>query len=103
MNILDLNNDIMSKVEHNIIKIMKRKEFLRKIIKHKEDNFNYEGFDWYEWEKDNDFDLIRCGGGEILYSRQHPDWPLHDIYVYDGHTDYDAPMWDGPVWHNIVF
>eukprot|EP01050_Picozoa_sp_SAG11_P046928 SAG11_NODE_24271_length_375_cov_5.373188_1_plen_32_part_10 len=32
MNILDLNNDIMSKVEHNIIKIMKRKDFLRQII-----------------------------------------------------------------------
>ena len=31
MNILDLNNDIMFKVEHNIRKIMKRKEFLRQI------------------------------------------------------------------------
>eukprot|EP01050_Picozoa_sp_SAG11_P060517 SAG11_NODE_39809_length_220_cov_31.264463_2_plen_33_part_01 len=33
MNILDLNDDIMSKVKHNI--------FLRKIMKHKEDKFNY--------------------------------------------------------------
>eukprot|EP01050_Picozoa_sp_SAG11_P019674 SAG11_NODE_3175_length_2633_cov_2.028414_3_plen_40_part_00 len=33
MNILDLNGDIMSKVKHNI--------FLRKIMKHKGDNFNY--------------------------------------------------------------
>eukprot|EP01050_Picozoa_sp_SAG11_P062895 SAG11_NODE_42575_length_178_cov_31.734177_1_plen_59_part_11 len=58
MNILDLNNDIMSKVEHNIIKIMKRKDFLRQIIKHKEDNFNYEKTDWDKWETKNDLDLF---------------------------------------------
>ena len=97
MNILDLNNDIISKVEHNVRKIMKRKEFLRQIIKHKEDNFNYEGFDWDVWEVDNDLDLIICGHGEILYSRRHPEWPLYDLYAHDASMDYDTPMWDGPV------
>ena len=42
MNILELNEDIMSKVKHNL--------FLKSLMKHREDNFNYDGFDWTEWE-----------------------------------------------------
>eukprot|EP01050_Picozoa_sp_SAG11_P017200 SAG11_NODE_2452_length_3345_cov_3.549908_4_plen_95_part_00 len=55
MNILDLNDDIMSKVKHE------SDMFLRKIKKHKEDNFNYEGFDWEEF--DNRFDFISLENG----------------------------------------
>eukprot|EP01050_Picozoa_sp_SAG11_P009443 SAG11_NODE_887_length_6694_cov_21.780440_3_plen_78_part_00 len=44
MNILDLNDDIMSKVKHNI--------FLRKLMKHREDNFNYDNYDW-GWDFDD--------------------------------------------------
>ena len=55
MNILDLNEDIMSKVKHNI--------FLRKIMKHKEDNFNYEKMDWDKWESKNDLDLFSLDNG----------------------------------------
>eukprot|EP01050_Picozoa_sp_SAG11_P006302 SAG11_NODE_484_length_9060_cov_7.118514_1_plen_86_part_00 len=55
MNILDLNDDIMSKVKHNI--------FLRKIMKHKEDNFNREKMDWDEWETKNDLDLFSLDNG----------------------------------------
>ena len=43
MNILDLNDDIMSKVKHNIS--------LRKIMKHKEDNFEFVNrISWVGWE-----------------------------------------------------
>eukprot|EP01050_Picozoa_sp_SAG11_P004951 SAG11_NODE_330_length_10677_cov_8.535117_12_plen_99_part_00 len=56
MNILDLNDDIMSKVKHNI--------FLRKITKHKEDNFNYEKMDWDKWESKNDLDFIPLDNGD---------------------------------------
>eukprot|EP01050_Picozoa_sp_SAG11_P058538 SAG11_NODE_37462_length_256_cov_4.248408_1_plen_57_part_01 len=55
MNILDLNDDIMSKVKHNI--------FLRKIMKHKEDKFNYEKTDWDKWETKNDLDLFSLDNG----------------------------------------
>eukprot|EP01050_Picozoa_sp_SAG11_P002498 SAG11_NODE_127_length_15677_cov_10.890872_14_plen_85_part_00 len=46
MNILDLNEDIMSKVKHNI--------FLKNLIKHKEDKFNYNYIDWECWELGTD-------------------------------------------------
>ena len=58
MNILDLNDDIMSKVKHNI--------FLRQIIKHKEDNFNYDNYGWDKWEFKNDYhnDIIYLENGD---------------------------------------
>eukprot|EP01050_Picozoa_sp_SAG11_P016753 SAG11_NODE_2326_length_3518_cov_401.419713_2_plen_85_part_00 len=58
MSIFDLNDDIMSKVKHNI--------FLRKIVKHKEDNFNYEGIDWEEL--DNRFNFISLENGVWAFS-----------------------------------
>eukprot|EP01050_Picozoa_sp_SAG11_P046586 SAG11_NODE_23912_length_381_cov_0.914894_1_plen_86_part_00 len=60
MNILDLNDDIMSKVKHNI--------FLRNLMEHKEDNFNYEGIDWYRWETDNDFDFFPIENGAWAFT-----------------------------------
>eukprot|EP01052_Picozoa_sp_SAG31_P081361 SAG31_NODE_41264_length_277_cov_0.573034_1_plen_65_part_10 len=55
MNILDLNDHIMSKVKHNI--------FLKSLMKHRKDNFDIysdwnEGSSggneyWEEWELDN--------------------------------------------------
>ena len=44
MNILDLNEDIMSKVKHNI--------FLKRLMKHREDNFKFDKLDW-GWDYDD--------------------------------------------------
>ena len=86
MNILDLNDDIMSKVKHNI--------FLRKIMKHKEDNFNYEGFDWDKWEYLNLYDTIVLENGlratslpRSFLNTHDSDFSLTDIeqcYADDG-------------------
>eukprot|EP01050_Picozoa_sp_SAG11_P006704 SAG11_NODE_531_length_8710_cov_33.573569_6_plen_93_part_00 len=86
MNILDLNDDIMSKVKHNI--------FLRKIMKHKEDKFNYEGFDWDKWEYLNLYDTIVLENGlratslpRSFLNTHDSDFSLTDIeqcYADDG-------------------
>eukprot|EP01050_Picozoa_sp_SAG11_P024912 SAG11_NODE_5452_length_1555_cov_4.319368_1_plen_82_part_00 len=60
MKILDLNDDIMSKVKHNI--------FLRKIMKHKEDNFNYEKMDWGDRAVENAHHYICLDDGRWAYS-----------------------------------
>eukprot|EP01050_Picozoa_sp_SAG11_P059273 SAG11_NODE_38312_length_252_cov_32.751634_1_plen_73_part_10 len=49
MNILDLNEDIMSKVKHNI--------FLKKLMKHREDNFNFDKPE--TWGLDFDYSIMR--------------------------------------------
>eukprot|EP01050_Picozoa_sp_SAG11_P002497 SAG11_NODE_127_length_15677_cov_10.890872_13_plen_89_part_00 len=49
MNILDLNADIMSKVKHNI--------FLKKLMKHREDNFNFDKPETWGW--DFDYSIMR--------------------------------------------
>eukprot|EP01050_Picozoa_sp_SAG11_P026832 SAG11_NODE_6569_length_1286_cov_47.063184_1_plen_89_part_00 len=56
MNILDLNEDIMSKVKHNI--------FLRRLMKHREDNFNYDNYEWDKWEFINDYDIFYLENGD---------------------------------------
>eukprot|EP01050_Picozoa_sp_SAG11_P050969 SAG11_NODE_28703_length_318_cov_17.963470_1_plen_53_part_10 len=49
MNILDLNEDIMSKVKHNI--------FFKKLMKHREDNFNFDKPETWGW--DFDYSIMR--------------------------------------------
>eukprot|EP01050_Picozoa_sp_SAG11_P039777 SAG11_NODE_16916_length_533_cov_3.126728_1_plen_85_part_00 len=46
MNILDLNDDIMSKIKHNI--------FLKSLMKHTKDNFEFVFYDWVCWELERD-------------------------------------------------
>ena len=60
MNILDLNEDIMSKVKHNL--------FLKKLMKHREDYFNRFEIDAFEDDPGNDNDT---------YETQHVNnkWP----------------------------
>eukprot|EP01050_Picozoa_sp_SAG11_P040748 SAG11_NODE_17885_length_506_cov_1.068796_1_plen_64_part_00 len=56
MNILDLNEDIMSKVKHNI--------FLKRLMKHREDNFKFNELDWDKWEFINDDDIFYLDRGD---------------------------------------
>eukprot|EP01050_Picozoa_sp_SAG11_P032900 SAG11_NODE_10915_length_796_cov_32.292683_2_plen_66_part_00 len=43
MNILDLNDDIMSKIKHNL--------FLKSLMKHRKDNFEFVNrISWVGWE-----------------------------------------------------
>eukprot|EP01050_Picozoa_sp_SAG11_P049305 SAG11_NODE_26859_length_339_cov_140.216667_1_plen_83_part_00 len=56
MNILDLNDDIMSKIKHNL--------FLKSLMKHKGDNFNYDDFDWDNWELVNEYDYFSIENGD---------------------------------------
>ena len=60
MNILDLNEDIMSKVKHNL--------FFEKLIKHKKDNFNYDYIDWECWELKTDLAGYYATGRRALHS-----------------------------------
>ena len=45
MNILDLNDDIMSKIKHNL--------FLKSLIKHRNE-FEFDFYDWNCWELERD-------------------------------------------------
>eukprot|EP01050_Picozoa_sp_SAG11_P023478 SAG11_NODE_4730_length_1788_cov_14.219065_2_plen_86_part_00 len=56
MNILDLNDDIMSKIIHNL--------FLKSLMKHRKDNFVYDDFDLERWESRNDFDFVSLKDGK---------------------------------------
>eukprot|EP01050_Picozoa_sp_SAG11_P036321 SAG11_NODE_13760_length_640_cov_35.295749_2_plen_98_part_00 len=74
MNILDLNDDIMSKVKHNI--------FLRKLMNHREDKFHYEKIDWEKWEAHHDYDFISLNNGDwgCSYSPEFDD-ETYDLKV----------------------
>ena len=45
MNILDLNDDIMSKIKHNL--------FLKSLMKHRNE-FEFDFYDWNCWELERD-------------------------------------------------
>ena len=62
MNILDLNEDIMSKIKHNL--------FLKSLMKHQKE-FDYnEYIDWKDWEDEKYIDCISVEGIRVLLG--HP-------------------------------
>eukprot|EP01050_Picozoa_sp_SAG11_P049163 SAG11_NODE_26707_length_341_cov_52.260331_1_plen_94_part_00 len=66
MNILDLNEDIMSKIKHNL--------FLKSLMKHQKE-FDYnEYIDWKDWEDEKYIDCISLDNGTWLYSAPREKW-----------------------------
>ena len=56
MNLFDLNNDILNKIQHQV--------FLNKLMKHKE-QFNFTSINWTRWEYKNDIDMFFLDDGNV--------------------------------------
>eukprot|EP01051_Picozoa_sp_SAG22_P018990 SAG22_NODE_3366_length_1756_cov_630.472541_2_plen_88_part_00 len=70
MNLFDLNNDILNKIQHQV--------FLNKLMKHKE-QFNFSSINWGDWELKNDFDMFSLDNGN--WGCSYP--PDYDDEEYD--------------------
>ena len=79
MNLFDLNNDILNKIQHQV--------FLNKLMKHKE-QFNFTSINWTRWENKNDIDMFFLDDGNVGGSYPLDDNPYEDydlrLVVYEG-------------------
>ena len=86
MNILDLNEDIMSKIKHNL--------FLNSLMKHhKEFNsfINDTLEDWREWEDGKIFDCLSLDNGYWAFSAPRGQDSNRD--KYDGESHFKVIFW----------
>ena len=83
MNLFDLNNDILNKIQHQV--------FLNKLMKHKE-QFNFTSISWEDWEHKNDIDMFFLDDGDVGCSV-----PLDDFE--DEEYDLRVVVWEGNLYN----
>eukprot|EP01050_Picozoa_sp_SAG11_P011967 SAG11_NODE_1301_length_5259_cov_8.758140_4_plen_92_part_00 len=70
MNILDLNDDIMSKIKHNL--------FLKSLMKHRDKIMvmvnEFDFVDWYFWEVENFGNRVSLDNGQWAHSADPEYW-----------------------------
>ena len=83
MNILDLNDDIMSKIKHNL--------FLKSLMKHQKENESFIGYDnSEEWEDDHCWNCFSIDNGDWAYSTPRE--------KYDGGSDFQMNIIERRYW-----